>query len=106
ALSTPPTVVGTAEAGKLLAVAPGTWVGGKPLAFTYQWRRCDAAGANCVAITGATGESYRPVSTDVGHALNVVVTATSDAGSATAVAAPTVAVAPAGSSSASRPTNL
>ena len=51
---TPPTIVGAPEAGQLLAAVPGLWEGGKPLTFTYQWRRCDAAGANCVAISGAT----------------------------------------------------
>ena len=67
-LSTPPAIVGPPEAGLLLAAVPGQWEkGGKPLTFTYQWRRCDAAGANCVAITGATGESYRPVGDDVGY---------------------------------------
>jgi GH25 family lysozyme M1 (1,4-beta-N-acetylmuramidase) len=105
-LSTPPTIVGPPEAGQLLAAVPGSWEGGKPLTFTYQWRRCDAAGAGCVAIIGATAESYRPVSDDVGHALKVVVTATSETGSATAVTAPTAAVAPAGTSPAARPTNL
>ena len=39
--------------------SPGTWTGGKPVVFSYQWKRCDAAGANCVAIAGATAESYR-----------------------------------------------
>src|SRR5262249_54121749 len=88
-LSTPPTLVGPPEAGRLLAAVPGTGEGGKPLTFWYEWRRCDAAGANCVAITGATTETYQPLSTDVGHSLKVVVTATSDAGSATAVTPPT-----------------
>jgi GH25 family lysozyme M1 (1,4-beta-N-acetylmuramidase) len=105
-LSTPPTIVGPPQAGQLLAAVPGVWEGGKPLSFTYQWRSCDAAGANCTAITGATGESYRPVSTDVGHSLKVVVTATSDAGTATAITAPTATVSPAGTSPGARPTNL
>ena len=105
-LSTPPTIVGPPEAGQLLAAVPGTWEGGKPLVFTYQWRQCDAAGANCVAITGATGESYRPVSTDVGHALKIVVTAASEAGTAIATSVPTAAVSPAGTSPAARPTNI
>jgi GH25 family lysozyme M1 (1,4-beta-N-acetylmuramidase) len=104
-LSTPPTIVGAPVAGQLLAAVPGTWEGGKPLTFTYQWRSCDAAGANCTAIPNATGETYRPASTDVGHALKVVVTATSQAGSATAATVPTSAVAPAGTST-SVPTNL
>ena len=81
-LSAPPTIVGPPEAGQLLAAVPGLWEGGKPLTFTYQWRRCDAAGANCVPISGAGAESYRPVSDDVGHSLKVVVTATAAAGSA------------------------
>jgi GH25 family lysozyme M1 (1,4-beta-N-acetylmuramidase) len=105
-LSTPPTVVGAPVAGQLLAAVPGAWEGGKPIVFTYQWRSCDAAGANCTSIANATAESYRPASTDVGHALKVVVTATTDAGSATAVTEPTAAVAPAGTSPAARPTNL
>jgi GH25 family lysozyme M1 (1,4-beta-N-acetylmuramidase) len=105
-LSTPPTIVGAPEAGELLAAVPGTWEGGKPLAFTYQWRLCDAAGANCTAIPAATGESYTPVSTDVGHSLRVVVTATSTAGPATATTVSSGAVSPAGTPPAARPTNL
>ena len=105
-LSTPPTIVGFPAAGQLLAAVPGTWEGGKPITFAYQWRRCDAAGANCVAITGATGESYRPVTDDVGHALKVFVTSTSAGGTANATTDPTAAVAPAGSSPAAPPTNV
>ncbi len=105
-LSTPPTIVGAPVAGQTLAAVPGTWEGGKPLTFTYQWRSCDAAGANCTAITGATGESYRPVTTDVGHSLKIVVTAAAAAGTASAVTAPTAAVAAAGTSPSAQPTNL
>jgi GH25 family lysozyme M1 (1,4-beta-N-acetylmuramidase) len=105
-LSLPPTVVGPPEAGQLLAAVPGTWEGGKPLRFSYAWSRCDAAGANCVAISGATRETYRPVSADVGHALKVVTTATSAGLSATAVTPPTAAVTPAGTAPAARPANL
>ena len=43
--------------------------GGKPLVFAYQWQRCDAAGAGCAPIVGATAETYLPVTDDVGHAL-------------------------------------
>ena len=105
-LSTPPTLVGPPQAGRLLAAVPGTWEGGKPLVFSYQWRRCDAAGANCSAITGAIAETYRPASADVGHSLKVVVTATTTGGSATAVTPPTSAVSPAGTPPIARPTNL
>jgi len=105
-LSTPPTIAGAPEAGQLLATEPGVWEGGKPLKFSYKWTRCDAAGANCVAITSATAESYRPTSADVGHSLKVVTTATSATGSATAVTPPTATVSPAGTSPAARPTSV
>jgi GH25 family lysozyme M1 (1,4-beta-N-acetylmuramidase) len=105
-LSIPPTIVGPPEAGQLLAAVPGDWEGGKPITFTYQWRRCDAAGATCVALDGATRETYRPVTADVGHSLKVFVTATSPAGQASSASAPTAAVSPAGTSPAARPTNL
>jgi GH25 family lysozyme M1 (1,4-beta-N-acetylmuramidase) len=105
-LSVPPTLVGAPVAGQVLAAVPGIWEGGKPLEFSYEWRRCDAAGANCVPITGATAETYRPVSADVGHSLDVVATATSASGSATAVTPPSAAVSPAGTPSSARPTNL
>jgi GH25 family lysozyme M1 (1,4-beta-N-acetylmuramidase) len=105
-LSTPPTIVGPPVAGQLLAAVPGLWEGGKPVTFTYQWRRCDASGANCADITGATGETYRPVDTDVGHSLKVLVTATSATGPAQATSVPTAAVSPAGTSPGAGPTNL
>jgi len=105
-LSTPPTIVGAPQAGKLLAAVPGMWEGGKPVTFAYQWRQCDAAGADCTAISGATRESYRPASTDVGHSLKVIVTATSAAGTAVATSVATAAVSPAGTPPAARPTNL
>ena len=105
-LSTPPSIVGPPQAGQLLAAVPGDWEGGKPVTFTYQWRRCDAAGASCEVIDGATGESYRPVTADVGHSLKVLVTAGSAAGTASAASVPTAAVSPAGSSPAARPANI
>ena len=43
-----------------LAGVPGTWSGGKPVAFSYQWQSCDAAGAGCSPIAGATLETYTP----------------------------------------------
>ena len=93
AVTTRPSIVGAvAAAGKALAAVPGVWSGGKPVAFAYQWKRCDAAGANCVPIPSATKEKYVPVAADVGHSLVVAVTATSTDGSATAGTTPTAAV--------------
>ena len=57
AAASPPTIVGTAQTTKTLAGLPGSWAGGKPVTFLYQWQRCDAAGANCTPIVGATSET-------------------------------------------------
>ena len=86
-----PTIVGSPQAGKPLAAVPGTWGGGKPSSFGYQWLRCDATGGACASITGATAESYTPVAADVGHALVARVRAATAAGSASASSLPTLA---------------
>ncbi len=90
--STPPLVVGVAQSGTQLAGVPGGWTGGKPVAFAYQWSSCDAAGAGCTPISGATLETYTPATVDVGHALTLTVNATTSSGSAPATSAPTLAV--------------
>jgi GH25 family lysozyme M1 (1,4-beta-N-acetylmuramidase) len=105
-ISTPPSIVGPPEAGKLLSAVPGLWDGGKPLAFTFQWRQCDAAGGNCVDIAGATGETYRPTSDDVGHSIRVLVTAATTTATGNANAPATVAVSPAGTPPTARPANV
>jgi lysozyme len=99
----PPSIVGAAQTGRALAAVPGSWAGGKPVSFAYQWQSCDAAGANCVAVPGATTEKYVPGAGDVGHSLSVVVTATTDQGAASTSSAPTAAVAGAGTQPAARP---
>src|SRR5439155_17357350 len=43
--SATPTVSGTAQQGKTLSAAPGTWNGTQPLAYGYQWNRCDSSGS-------------------------------------------------------------
>jgi len=102
--ATPPSVVGTARAGVKLAGVPGTWSGGKPVAFVYQWESCDAAGGGCSPILGASLPTYVPSAADVGHALVLSVTASTRTGTAAAVSAPTPAVATA--SGATRPAVL
>lgn len=97
-----PSIVGTPQAGWLLAAIPGRWGGGKPASFAYRWRRCDAAGAGCVPIAGAGSETYTPTTADVGHALVVSATATAG-GRAVAVSRPTLAVAGSGAPSGSAP---
>ena len=89
---TRPAVGGPGVQGKGLTADPGVWEGTGPVTYTYQWQRCDAGGANCQDISGATGNTYVPGATDVGHTLRAVVTATTDAGATTTTSAPTAPV--------------
>jgi len=92
---TPPKISGTVEVGFTLTATRGTWTG-NPTSFHFQWLRCDTTGAACAAIPGATGKSYTPTTTDVGHTLRVRVTARNSSGSATATSAATGMVPPSG----------
>jgi lysozyme len=104
--ASPPTVLGAPRAGTRLTGVPGTWSGGKPVAFTYQWQSCDAAGSGCIPIVGATLPTYVPGAADVGHALVLSVSATGKGGTATAASPPTLAVAAGGSGGTARPAAL
>ena len=88
----PPLVIGIAQDGELLTAKDGEWTGEDPTAFTYQWQSCDAGGAACANISGATGKVYRAVTADVGRRLRVQVTAKSVSGSSTATTQPTAGV--------------
>ncbi len=76
---TAPTIVGTAQTGQTLTATTGSWSEG-PTAYAYQWRRCDAGGANCASISGATAQTYKPGSVDVGSTLRISVSASNSAG--------------------------
>jgi hypothetical protein len=87
----PPTITGTAQQGQTLTATAGTWTA-TDATFGYQWQRCDAAGANCVDVAGATTQTYAVTAADVGTTLHVVVTATNRFGSAPAPSAQTAVV--------------
>ena len=78
--SEPPTVSGTAQEGSSLVVRAGTWKGTKPISYTYEWKRCNAAGGACVVIDDARGTTYRLQSQDIGHTIRVVERASNVAG--------------------------
>ena len=81
----PPAISGLARHGSKLTVVPGGWASAFPLApFKFAWLRCDASGAGCSAIPGATASVYTAQRPDVGKTLRVTVTASSSAGMATA----------------------
>jgi hypothetical protein len=90
-----PTISGTAEVGLTLVATRGTWTG-NPTTFHFAWVRCDATGAACVAIGGATAKIYTPTVADIGHTLRVNVTAKNGSGSTTATSAQTGVVPPSG----------
>ncbi len=92
-VSGPPSISGTARDGETLTASPGTWTGTPTITFGYQWQRCDAAGDNCMNVTGATGSTYVLGSPDVGSTMRVVVTATNGGGSGVASSSQTAVVA-------------
>ena len=85
-----PLVSGTTEVGQTLTASAGTW-SGSPTSFAFTWRRCDATGANCTSIDGATAPTYTLTPGDIGTTLSLIVTATGKGGAGTATA-PTTAV--------------
>lgn len=75
-----PVVSGTAQQGQTLSTSNGSWTYDLDfLTYTYRWLRCDAAGANCVAIGGATNLTYLLTAADVGSTIRSEVTATENA---------------------------
>lgn len=90
-IATPPAIAGLAQEGQTLTASAGTWRN-PPTRFAYQWRRCDAAGASCTVVAGATGSTYSVTAADVGSTLRVAVTASNASGSKTAVSLQTAVV--------------
>ena len=88
----PPTIGGDPIVGRTLMAGTGSWSGAPPPTYSYQWRRCDSGGGNCVSIIPATGSTYTLVTGDQGSTIRVAVTATNTAGSATATSAATAVV--------------
>jgi hypothetical protein len=84
-----PEVSGAAIEQQTLTASPGTWSGIAPIAFSYRWQRCDAAGGTCVEIVGALGATYVLSAADVGASLKVVVSATNASGSSEAASSAT-----------------
>jgi hypothetical protein len=77
----PPTITGTPVQGQTLTTSTGTFT--MTPTYTYAWQRCDAAGAACADIVGATTPTYVVAPEDVAATLRVTVTATNRFGAAT-----------------------
>ncbi len=88
-----PKIEGTAKSGEPLKANVGEWKGTPPLAYSYEWERCNTSGGSCAAIATATAQTYKAVSADVGSTLRVIVTASNTAGaSVPATSEPTAVV--------------
>ena len=88
----PPTIAGTVTEGLILNATTGVWAGTTPIAYAYQWRRCDSTGSSCVDVAGRTNSMYVLGAVDVGSTLRVKVSGTNDQGVDTATSLPTAIV--------------
>jgi hypothetical protein len=70
-----PAIAGTADVGSTVVTTSGTWKGTPVPAYAYQWQDCAVGGGSCADIAGATSSAYVVASTDSGHRLRVLVTA-------------------------------
>jgi hypothetical protein len=87
-----PMLSGQASVGAQLAASPGQW-DGAPTGYDHRWLRCDADGAACRPVAGATGAAYALTAADAYHRVRVEVTAANGSGAATALSAPSALVA-------------
>jgi hypothetical protein len=76
-----PSIAGELLDGQTLTASKGSWTGSDPISYSYLWEQCDAKGANCEELKGATGATLGLVSTLVGKTVRVVVTASNSGGS-------------------------
>jgi uncharacterized cupredoxin-like copper-binding protein len=94
-----PGISGSTVDGSTLTATTGTWASSSSTTYSFQWQRCNATGAACVNIAGATNQTYVLQTADVNNRIRVVVTARNADGSTVANSAVTAAItakAPAG----------
>ena len=95
--ATPPTAVvtitGTRAVGFALTASTTGTTGTAPISYTYQWSRGTSATGSFTNISGATKSTYTLATADRGYFIRVTVKATNVAGSSTAVATTTSAIA-------------
>jgi len=84
--TTGPSASGIPQQGQRLGAVPGIWTAAGPVAYAYQWYRCNATGAHCVSVHGATAVGYRLGAADAGALVGLTVRATDSTGTTTAYA--------------------
>lgn len=88
-----PTISGTPKEGETLTGNRGEWEN-NPGDYNLNWQRCDKDGLACANIAGATGNTYKLTSADVGNTVRLRVIATNAAGRTTAFSRATAVIAP------------
>jgi hypothetical protein len=73
--STTPSIAGTMGVGRQLTASIGSFSGDSPIKTSFAWQRCDATGAACRTIEGATKVTYNPSAKDLGATFRLTVTA-------------------------------
>ncbi len=86
-----PVLSGTYTQGQVLSSTKGEW-SGSPTSYTYQWQDCNTSGGACSNVSGATTSSHMLGSSDIGHTMRVIVTATNVGGSTPATSGQTADV--------------
>jgi hypothetical protein len=94
-----PALTGPPVQNHVLSGLGGGWNASPPPTLAPQWVRCDSAGGNCSAITGATTVTYRPGTADVGNTLRFQITAANASGTLTVPSQPTAVIAAAAADS-------
>jgi Bacterial Ig-like domain (group 3) len=77
--TTAPGISGTAQQGHTMTASNGVW-SNNPTAYSYVWNDCTRSGGGCSPIAGATSNTYKLASTDVGKYVSVTVTASNAGG--------------------------
>ena len=96
-----PSISGSPTEGQTLMETHGSWTN-SPTSFAYQWERCDGAGDNCQAISGARSQTYMLTAADVGSTIRVGETAINAVGAGpSADSLPTAVIKPAAAGGAS-----
>jgi hypothetical protein len=92
-----PSLAGAPQQGKRLSGRAGTWLGSGGITHAFQWYRCDANGAHCSSIHGATKPAYTAMAKDAGATIGLTVRATDSTGTTAAYSSLTGLIAPAAS---------
>jgi hypothetical protein len=82
--ATTPRITGVPRLGHRLEATTGTWYGDPPTSYTFRWLGCNAHGAACKVVPGATGRTLELGLSRLGLRLRVLVTAHTVTGVGTA----------------------